>query len=90
MLQAYRNHVTMYGEDPPLPGIDLSHDQLFFLNFAQVVWLVGMDGWMDEKEQYLAVGANLVLSFQIWCSIARREHLISGVNSDTHSQGVFR
>ncbi|CAF97373.1 unnamed protein product, partial [Tetraodon nigroviridis] len=60
-FQAYRNHVTMYGEDPPLPGIDLSHDQLFFLNFAQ-----------------------------IWCSKARREYLISGVNSDTHSYGVFR
>lgn len=48
-LQAYRNHVTMYGEDPPLPGIDLSHDQLFFLNFAQVLWLIGMDGWMDRE-----------------------------------------
>lgn len=45
-LQAYRNHVTMYGKDPPLPGIDLSHDQLFFLNFAQVLWLVRMDGQM--------------------------------------------
>lgn len=36
--------MTMYGEDPPLPGIDLSHDQLFFLNFAQVVWLVRTNG----------------------------------------------
>lgn len=44
---------------------------------------------MDEKEQSLEVRANLGL-FQIWCSKARREHLISGVNSDTHSQGVFR
>uniref|UniRef100_A0A3P9J165 Neprilysin n=1 Tax=Oryzias latipes TaxID=8090 RepID=A0A3P9J165_ORYLA len=34
--QAYRNHVKDHGEEPPLPGIDLSHDQLFFLNFAQV------------------------------------------------------
>lgn len=30
-----------HGEEPPLPGIDLSHDQLFFLNFAQVVQLIG-------------------------------------------------
>lgn len=42
ILQAYKNYVMVYGEEPPLPGIDLSHDQLFFLNFAQVV-----DGWMD-------------------------------------------
>ncbi|XP_071389763.1 neprilysin-like, partial [Centroberyx affinis] len=34
--QAYKNYVSKHGEEPPLPGIDLSHDQLFFLNFAQV------------------------------------------------------
>uniref|UniRef100_A0AAQ5XV23 Neprilysin n=1 Tax=Amphiprion ocellaris TaxID=80972 RepID=A0AAQ5XV23_AMPOC len=34
--QAYKNYVKQHGEEPPLPGIDLSHDQLFFLNFAQV------------------------------------------------------
>uniref|UniRef100_A0A672YXG9 Neprilysin n=1 Tax=Sphaeramia orbicularis TaxID=375764 RepID=A0A672YXG9_9TELE len=34
--QAYKNYVREHGEEPPLPGIDLSHDQLFFLNFAQV------------------------------------------------------
>ncbi|XP_038149405.1 neprilysin-like isoform X1 [Cyprinodon tularosa] len=34
--QAYKNFVKHNGEEPPLPGIDLSHDQLFFLNFAQV------------------------------------------------------
>uniref|UniRef100_A0A674NBZ2 Neprilysin n=1 Tax=Takifugu rubripes TaxID=31033 RepID=A0A674NBZ2_TAKRU len=60
-FQAYKNHVAVHGPDPPLPGIDLSHDQLFFLNFAQV-----------------------------WCSKARPEHVLSSVNSDTHSQGIFR
>uniref|UniRef100_A0A8P4K2J4 Neprilysin n=1 Tax=Dicentrarchus labrax TaxID=13489 RepID=A0A8P4K2J4_DICLA len=34
--QAYKNYVKEHGEEPPLPGIDLSHNQLFFLNFAQV------------------------------------------------------
>ncbi|KAM6961466.1 neprilysin-like [Aplochiton taeniatus] len=34
--QAYKNYVSKHGEEPQLPGIDLSHDQLFFLNFAQV------------------------------------------------------
>uniref|UniRef100_A0A671UWG3 Neprilysin n=1 Tax=Sparus aurata TaxID=8175 RepID=A0A671UWG3_SPAAU len=31
-----QNYVKEHGEEPTLPGIDLSHDQLFFLNFAQV------------------------------------------------------
>uniref|UniRef100_A0A4W6BZ76 Neprilysin n=1 Tax=Lates calcarifer TaxID=8187 RepID=A0A4W6BZ76_LATCA len=35
-LNAYKNYVNEHGEEPPLPGIELSHDQLFFLNFAQV------------------------------------------------------
>ncbi|XP_058490717.1 neprilysin-like isoform X2 [Solea solea] len=35
-FQAYKMHVKKHGEDLPLPGIDMSHDQLFFLNFAQV------------------------------------------------------
>ncbi|XP_074498372.1 neprilysin-like isoform X2 [Sebastes fasciatus] len=34
--QAYKNYEAANGEEPSLPGIDLSHDQLFFLNFAQV------------------------------------------------------
>uniref|UniRef100_A0A3P9N4P3 Neprilysin n=1 Tax=Poecilia reticulata TaxID=8081 RepID=A0A3P9N4P3_POERE len=34
--QAYRDFVKQHGEEPTLPGIDLSHDQLFFLNFAQI------------------------------------------------------
>ncbi|XP_068173675.1 neprilysin-like isoform X3 [Antennarius striatus] len=34
--QAYVNYVKKNGKEPAMPGIDLSHDQLFFLNFAQV------------------------------------------------------
>ncbi|XP_052008982.1 neprilysin-like [Xyrauchen texanus] len=34
--QAYQNYVKKHGKEAPLPGIDLSHEQLFFLNFAQV------------------------------------------------------
>ncbi|KAG9348143.1 hypothetical protein JZ751_001878 [Albula glossodonta] len=34
--QAYQNYISKHGEEAPLPGIDLNHQQLFFLNFAQV------------------------------------------------------
>lgn len=36
-VQAYKNYVKKHWEEPVLPGLDLNHDQLFFLNFAQVV-----------------------------------------------------
>uniref|UniRef100_A0AAZ3PR03 Neprilysin n=1 Tax=Oncorhynchus tshawytscha TaxID=74940 RepID=A0AAZ3PR03_ONCTS len=34
--QAYLNYVEKNGNEPLLPGINLNHQQLFFLNFAQV------------------------------------------------------
>uniref|UniRef100_A0A8C9WAF4 Neprilysin n=1 Tax=Scleropages formosus TaxID=113540 RepID=A0A8C9WAF4_SCLFO len=34
--QAYLNYMNKHGPEKPLPGIDLNHKQLFFLNFAQV------------------------------------------------------
>lgn len=36
LFQAYQDHVKKHGKEAPLPGIDLNHEQLFFLNFAQV------------------------------------------------------
>jgi len=35
-FQAYKKWVTKHGEEPLLPGIDMTHDQLFFLNYAQI------------------------------------------------------
>ncbi|XP_046678891.1 neprilysin-1-like isoform X2 [Homalodisca vitripennis] len=34
--RAYKKWVKKHGEEPQLPGIKLSHDQLFFLNYAQI------------------------------------------------------
>nr|CAG4640659.1 EOG090X01U4 [Eulimnadia texana] len=34
--RAYRKWVARHGEEPLLPGLRLSHDQLFFLNYAQI------------------------------------------------------
>lgn len=35
-LQAYLKWVETEGEEARLPGLDMDHKQLFFLNFAQV------------------------------------------------------
>ncbi|XP_059174583.1 neprilysin-1-like isoform X2 [Physella acuta] len=43
--RAYRKWVEKNGEEPALPGIGLSHNQLFFLNFAQI-WC----GLMRDEE----------------------------------------
>lgn len=34
--RAYQKWVSTHGREPHLPGIDLTHDQLFFLNYAQI------------------------------------------------------
>ncbi|KAI4462306.1 zinc metalloprotease family m13 neprilysin-related [Holotrichia oblita] len=35
-FRAYRKWVSQHGEEADLPGLNLSHDQLFFLNYAQI------------------------------------------------------
>uniref|UniRef100_A0A0A9W738 Membrane metallo-endopeptidase-like 1 n=3 Tax=Lygus hesperus TaxID=30085 RepID=A0A0A9W738_LYGHE len=35
-FRAYKKWVSRNGEEPRLPGINLNHDQLFFLNYAQI------------------------------------------------------
>lgn len=37
-LQAYRAWVQRNGEEPRLPGVNLTHNQLFFLKYAQVCY----------------------------------------------------
>ncbi|CAJ0929259.1 unnamed protein product [Ranitomeya imitator] len=36
--KAYLKWVERHGKEPRLPGLDLTHKQLFFLNFAQVIF----------------------------------------------------
>lgn len=35
-FRAYRKWVSRHGPEPELPGLNLTHDQLFFLNYAQI------------------------------------------------------
>lgn len=36
IFQAYQKWVEKHGEEADLPGMNLSHNQLFFLNYAQI------------------------------------------------------
>jgi neprilysin len=35
-FRAYKKWVAVHGEEQDLPGLNLTHDQLFFLNYAQI------------------------------------------------------
>ncbi|XP_066590529.1 neprilysin-1-like [Prorops nasuta] len=35
-FRAYKKWVSFHGEEPLLPSVNLTHDQLFFLNYAQI------------------------------------------------------
>lgn len=35
-FRAYKKWVARHGPEPDLPGLNLSHDQLFYLNYAQI------------------------------------------------------
>ncbi|GAB0091434.1 Neprilysin-1 [Sergentomyia squamirostris] len=35
-FRAYKKWVKIHGAEPDLPGLNLTHDQLFFLNYAQI------------------------------------------------------
>ncbi|KAL0112027.1 hypothetical protein PUN28_013327 [Cardiocondyla obscurior] len=35
-FRAYKKWISIHGEEPLLPGVNLTHDQLFFLNYAQI------------------------------------------------------
>ena len=37
--RAYKKWVEVHGEEAELPGLNMTHDQLFFLNYAQVRWI---------------------------------------------------
>ncbi|XP_053981492.1 neprilysin-1-like [Hylaeus volcanicus] len=35
-FRAYKKWVSVHGDEPLLPGVNLTHEQLFFLNYAQI------------------------------------------------------
>lgn len=45
--QAFKKFEQIYGQEPVLPGLNMTHDQLFFLNYAQVI----IDMIMRDKQK---------------------------------------
>ncbi|XP_053381841.1 neprilysin-like [Mercenaria mercenaria] len=61
--RAYRHWVDSHGEEPLLPGVNYTHNQLFFISFAQV--------WCDkETEESFISGINTdphsPAKFRVW------------------------
>ncbi|KAI4876843.1 hypothetical protein NFI96_016975 [Prochilodus magdalenae] len=54
--QAYQKYVRKHGREAPLPGLDLNHEQLFFLNFAQNKQAEGKDNGAKPKVKRFGVG----------------------------------
>ncbi|KAL7629980.1 UNVERIFIED_CONTAM: hypothetical protein RMT77_019900 [Armadillidium vulgare] len=61
--RAYKGWVARNGEEPLLPGLELTHDQLFFLNYAQI-WCGTMrpeDAMMKLRSSVHSIGFIRVL-----------------------------
>lgn len=72
-LQAYLKWVETEGEEPRLPGLEMDHRQLFFLNFAQV-------SKNNEGTYYFLniISAERAENFSIWRAKAWEMHFFSG------------
>lgn len=66
----------------PLPGLNMTHKQLFFVAFAQVR--------ADKKFYFLFSFVNFINKFQVWCSSITDETLNLQIEKDPHSPPNFR
>ena len=48
-LQAYKKWATKNPSEPGLPGLDYSHEQLFFINFAQTYCMKAKDEFIRSR-----------------------------------------
>lgn len=79
-LRAYQAFVKRHGPERTLPGFeDFSHEQLFFVSFANVLnylWFLKL--------------LTTILFHQLWCSTLTPTRAKALLRDDAHSPGKFR
>lgn len=85
--QAYLKWVETEGEEPQLPGLDMDHKQLFFLNFAQVSERNAKFNLRQIKNEVIS---NHLICIQVWCGAYRPEYASQSIKTDSHSPLEYR
>lgn len=85
--QAYLKWVETEGEEPQLPGLDMDHKQLFFLNFAQVSERNAKFNLRQIKNEVIS---NRLTCIQVWCGAYRPEYASQSIKTDSHSPLEYR
>ncbi|TNM88735.1 hypothetical protein fugu_004989 [Takifugu bimaculatus] len=85
--KAYLKWVETEGEEPRLPGLDMDHKQLFFLNFAQVSERNAKFNLWQIKNKAIS---NRLTCIQVWCGAYRPEYASQSIKTDSHSPLEYR
>ncbi|XP_027460665.1 membrane metallo-endopeptidase-like 1 isoform X4 [Zalophus californianus] len=75
--KAYLKWMAEGGKDQQLPGLELSYDQLFFINYAQA-------------RPSPRPAATPLVRPQVWCGSYRPEFAIQSIKTDVHSPLKYR
>ncbi|XP_030842474.1 neprilysin-4 isoform X2 [Strongylocentrotus purpuratus] len=82
-FMAYRHSVEETGkEEPLLPGINLTHNQIFFLSFGQLWCGLHRD---QDRINSLKTDYHSPLKFRVWGSVSNSEHFAKAFNCPTGS-----
>lgn len=82
---AYLSIPKSYKDQLPLPGLNLTHRQLFFLNFAQVKFVSSPINLFIERE-----GDGKRVCSQVWCSAIMSEAVALQIEKDAHCPSKYR
>lgn len=77
---AYLTTSKSYKDQQLLPGLDFTHRQLFFLNFAQVMnrYIINFSAIIKETRS------------QVWCSAITSEAIALQIEKDSHCPPKYR
>ena len=81
-----------HGPEQSLPGLpELSAEQLFFLNFAQVSVFVFVSVFVSLfVSVFVSVFVHVFQHTKVWCGASRPEALQSKLKTAVHAPGKYR